>query len=263
MHHRHSRQPLFRSAFSARGNRFRSGPAQSAGERGGRRIRENAPGSRFSVQRRAAAIRCARRRGEHGSAILESFLCMILIGMILFGILQLFQLALADMIAEYAAFRGARSHVVGFSDPFVKREALIKSVPASGPMTNPNPNTYPGYYLNPTATEQSLLRSYMQGEQELLYANWKKFKRFHTNYHCPDYGKELDYDCEICDCSNSDGGCPSVRMQETGIPTVGSNFSFEFVNYPLNIPLHDWLTGKDSITISSKAELQRYPAFLE
>ena len=253
---------MFRRAFSARGSRFRSGPAQFAGERGERRIRENASGSRFSVQRRAA-VRYARRRGEHGSAILESFLCMILIGLILFGILQLFQLALADMIAEYAAFRGARSHVVGFRELFARREALIKSVPASGPMSAPNPYTYPGYSSNPTATEKSLLRSFMLGEQDVTYSYWKKFKRFHTNYHCPHYGEEMDSDCDICDCSNIGGGCPSVKMQETGIPSVGSSFKFEFVNYPLNIPLHDWITGRNSITISSEAELQRYPAFLE
>ena len=66
----------------------------------------------------------ARRKGEHGSAILESFLSMILLGMILFGILQLFQLVLADMVTDYAAFRGARSAAVGFRDEYAIREAL-------------------------------------------------------------------------------------------------------------------------------------------
>jgi len=189
---------------------------------------------------------------------------MILIGMILFGVLQLFQLALADMFAEYAAFRGARSHVVGFNDYYAFREALIKAAPASGPLVLPDPDGYPGFYSDRAGAEKTLLRGFMQGDRNVEYAYWNDRDRFHTNYHCPDYGKRMLHACAICDDStNSCGGRPYVSMQETGIPTVGSDFRFEFVNYPLELPLYDWLTGRESITISSEAELQRCPAFLE
>lgn len=260
---RQSRHPVFREGFPARGIRFRTPAARPAGKRRVHRIRETASRSHFSAKKRVAALRrCVRRRGEHGSAILESFLCMILIGLILFGILQLFQLAVADMIAEYAAFRGARSHVVGFNDHYAYREALIKAAPASGPMVTPDPRSYPGYYADRTGAERTLLRGFMQGDRNMEYSYWIGREMFHTNYHCPHYGEQMNYACPNC-TGNDRRKRPYVSMQETGGPTTGSSFRFEFVNYPLELPLYDWLTGRDSITISSKAELQRCPAFLE
>jgi len=258
-----SPHPPIRGVPAFRGGIPCSEAAQAAGERGVRRVREAASGTRFSAQKRAAAVRFARRKGEHGSAILESFLCMILIGMILFGVLQLFQLALADMIAEYAAFRGARSHVVGFKDFYAFREALIKSAPASGAMIAPDPDSYPGYYSNQAETEKTLLRGFMQGDRNVEYAYWRGGQRFHLSYHCPDYGRPMHYACPYCTYSQNDIRSPYVMMEENGGPSSGSSFRFDFRNYPLEIPLHDWLTGTDSITISSKAELQRRPAFLE
>lgn len=256
------RHPPIRKAPATRGIGSCSEAAQTAGEHGVRHVRETARQTYFSAQKRAAAVRFVRRRGEHGSAVLESFLCMILIGMILFGILQLFQLALADMIAEYAAFRGARSHVVGFNDQYAFREALIKSAPASGGMITPDPDSYPGYLANSAETERTLLRGFMQGDRNVEYAYWLGGQRIHTNYHCPQYGETMQYACGICGTGHG-GRSPYVRMEENGGPTSGSSFRFEFRNYPLHLPLHDWLTGRDSVTITSKAELQRSPAFLE
>ena len=201
----------------------------------------------------------ARRKGEHGSAILESFLSMILIGMILFGILQLFQLVVADMIVEYAAFRGARSAAVGFREEYAIREALVKAAPASGALITPDPDGYPGYNWNPVNTEKSLLRGFMQGDRNVEYANWVGEDRIHTDYHCPHYGERMIGSCGYC------GDCKKhfVRASARGFDQTMS-FQFEFVNYPLKIPLHDWLTGRDSITISSESELTNHSSsFLE
>ena len=199
----------------------------------------------------------ARRKGEHGSAILESFLAMILLGMILFGILQLFQLALADMVADYAAFRGARSAAVGFRDEYAIREALIKSVPASGAIVSPSRGSYTGF--GAVETEKSLLRGFMEGDRHVEYANWVGEDRFHTNYHCPHYGELLIGGCPIC----SRGRGHYVDASAQGFDQT-MRFQFKFVHYPLNIPLHDWPTGRKSIDISSEAELTNHSsAFLE
>ena len=199
------------------------------------------------------ASRYARRKGERGAAILESFLAMILLGLILFGILQLFQLALADMITDYAAFRGARSAAVGFSDFYAIREALIKAAPASGAMITPNLGN------NSLELKKSLLRDYMTGNAYVEYANWVGEDRFHTNYHCPHYGELMLGGCSIC----HQGKKPYVSASANGFDQT-MHFQFEFRHYPLNIPLHDWITGRDSIDISSEAELTNHSsAFLE
>ena len=206
---------------------------------------------------KTAAAMYTRRRGERGSAILESFLAMILLGMILFGILQLFQLALADMVADYAAFRGARSAAVGFRDEYAIREALIKSAPASGPMVTPDRGSYTNW--GAVETEKSLLRGFMEGDRHVEYADWVGEERFHTNYHCPHYGELLIGGCSVCRPSRNH----YVRASAQGFDQT-MHFQFEFVHYPLNIPLHDWLTGRDSIDISSETELTNHSAaFLE
>jgi hypothetical protein len=194
-----------------------------------------------------------RRKGERGSAILETFLSMILLGMILFGILQLFQLAVADMVTEYAAFRGARSAAVGFKDEYAIREALIKSAPVSGAMTEPASR------WGSVEAEKSLLRGFMEGDRNVEYADWRGEDRFHMEYRCPNYGKPLTGGCAICSRGRNRGVNASVQGFDETV-----RFKFEFVRYPLDIPLHDWLTGRDSIDISGEAELTNHSsAFLE
>ena len=202
----------------------------------------------------------ARRKGEHGSAILESFLSMILLGMILFGILQLFQLVLTDMITDYVAFRGARSAAVGFDDVLATREAMVKAAPVSGNLILPEPENYSGWSVE---TEKTLLQEYMRGDIMMDYANWNKEDRIHLNYHCPDYGKPIIGGCSICSRNSNHYVSASADSEKHGERYV-MNFQFEFVNYPLNIPLHDWLTGRESINITGDAELTNHSsAFLD
>ena len=222
------RHTLNGGALRSRGSRTGSEAAQTAAERGGACIRENASRDHDPTGESGFAAMYARRKGEHGAAILETFLCMILIGVILFGILQLFQLVVADMITEYAAFRGARSAAVGFRDDLALREALIKAAPASGRMVTPAYGSYSGYGWNQVETEKSLLRGYMQGDRTVQYANWGSV---HPTVHGSDQTMK---------------------------------FQLEFDNFPLDIPLHELITGRESITISSESELTNHSsAFLE
>lgn len=185
---------------------------------------------------------------------------MILLGMILFGILQLFQLVLTDMITDYVAFRGARSAAVGFDNVLAVREALVKAAPVSGNLVLPEPGNYSGWSVD---TEKTFLQEYMRGDIKMEYANWIGEDRVHLNYHCPDYGKPLIGGCDICS-RNRLGHKTNhyVAASAQGFETM--RFHFEFVNYPLNIPLHDWLTGRDSINITGEAELTNHSsAFLD
>lgn len=227
--HCRPRSMLSGGAMRSRGSRNGSEAAQTAAERREDCIRENASRGLDSAGESGFAAMYARRKGEHGAAILESFLCMILIGVMLFGILQLFQLVVADMITEYASFRGARSASVGFRNDLALREALVNAAPASGSMVTPAYSDYAGYNWNRVETEKSLLRGYMQGERTVQYANWNT----------------IHYDV--------DGNGQKILK-----------FSLEFDNFPLNIPLHELITGRDSITISSQTELTNHSsAFLE
>ena len=257
--HCRPRHMLNGGALQSRGSRSGSEAARTATEQREDYVRGNAFRDLASNGKNGFAAMYARRKGEHGAAILESFLCMVLIGMILFGILQIFQLVVADMVTDYAAFRGARSAAVGFRDELALREALVKAAPVSGPLVIPNYGSYSGYGWNQLETEKSLLRGFMQGERLVEYADWVGKDRYHMSYQCPHYGQPLIGGCSIC----GSGGQHHVRAGAQGFDQ-SMRFRFEFVNYPLSIPLHDWLTGRESITISGESELTNHSsAFLE
>lgn len=231
-----------------------------------RSLHRHPAGLRPQISSRAAF---ARRKGEHGSAIIETFMSMVMLGLILFGILQLFQLALADMVTDYAAFRGARSSAVGFRDEYAYREALIKTAPVSGPMISPKKEIYSGYGQGGSIeTEKSLLKGYMEGERNVKYAYWTTENVYHTNYKCPNYGKPLEGTCPNCKIPGC--GCRVTQGYVQGYDQT-TEFEFEFNYYPLNLPLNDLFTscssccgGRNYIRIAGKAELANHSsAYLE
>lgn len=250
-----SRHSHGRAAFLSRGDRTGSGAAQAAPERPRFFARAHA-GPRSGAHELKAASAFVQRKGEHGSAILETFLSMILLGIILFGAIQVFQLFLANMITDYAAFRGARSAAVGFREDYAMREALIKAAPVSGSIITPDPATYPGFRRNPVETEKSLLTSFMEGDNEMDYAYWIGAERVHTNYQCPQYGRRMTSSCEIC--GRQFDRDHYVRGGVTRVSDDFVVFTFDFRNYPLNVPLHGWITGRDSIDISGETKLRDY-----
>lgn len=78
---------------------------------------------------------------ESGQAIVETTLTMIIICLLLFGLLQVFQIAVADMVTSYSAFYAGRSYAVGFSADgegapwwrqLVYKAARVRAIPASG-----------------------------------------------------------------------------------------------------------------------------------
>lgn len=183
---------------------------------------------------------------------------MLLLGFILFGALQLFQLVLADMITDYAAFRGARSASVGFKEEYAFREALIKAAPISGTIITPDIASYSGFSRNAVETEKSLLTSFMEGTNEMQYAYWIGAEHVHTNYECPHYGERLTSGCKIC------GGQYDRDHYVRGGVTRAANdfivFTLDFRNYPLNVPFNKWLTGRETIDISGQVMLKDYSA---
>ena len=195
------------------------------------RVHENAfrGRDRGPTGKRGFAATYARRKGEHGSAILETFYSICLIGVILIGVFQIFLLVVADMITDYSAFRGARSAAVGFREEYAMREAQIKSAPVSGQMIKPDFESYPGFGMNRVGTEKRLLREYMQDYREVEYANWHDLDPNPLN----DFGQSV-------------------------------HFHYEFDHYPLSIPVYDVITGRNSVRISGEATLTNHAsAFLE
>lgn len=109
---------------------------------------------------------------ESGQAIVETTLTMIIISLLLFGLLQIFQIAVADMITSYSSFYAGRSYAVGFSAEansapwwrrLVHKAARVRAIPASGK------RIFPAGYEN----EQNIIWRYLTDyNQWLEYEYW-------------------------------------------------------------------------------------------
>lgn len=120
------------------------------------------------------------RSGERASSIVEAMLCMFLLLLLTFGLLQFFYYSVAQMVTDYAAFRAARSATVGFREDAYQREARLKVIPAAGQMRNPVDliNGDPASFPFKTAIEQFyyeklVILDYLRLHQDgLRYQYW-------------------------------------------------------------------------------------------
>jgi len=69
---------------------------------------------------------------QRGATIVESMICMLLLCMVLFGLLQIFQWTMAKMVCEYSSFYAAKARSVGFSDTLSVKFARVAAIAASG-----------------------------------------------------------------------------------------------------------------------------------
>lgn len=199
---------------------------------------------------------CKRIRN---ASILESFFALFVLLIILFGILQLYQVILAGMVTEYAAFRAARSSAVGFSDYLVDREARVKAIPVSGAMVQPySARDFAGQ----VTSERRDIERFMEGTRYMDYEYWHSEIISHKSYRCPDYGKPLlGGSCGICKATNVSSASLSVSQHITGDNT---KTQVTFNNYPLTMPLYEIFAKDGNVTISKSAELTNHAStFLE
>lgn len=69
---------------------------------------------------------------QRGATIVESMVCMLLLFMVLFALLQIFQWTMAKMVCEYSSFYAAKASAYGFADTIVENAARVAAIAASG-----------------------------------------------------------------------------------------------------------------------------------
>ena len=207
---------------------------------------------------RSRGFSCGRdRRSCSGAAILESVLVMVVLLLILFGFLQLFQLSMARAFADFAAFRGARSASVGFRDYLVQREARLRSIPASGIMTEPTESRYFDSAEEQFAFEKSVIPLFSGGRQYLEYDHWLSgASAVHSDYHCPYYGLPSSSGGDGCTCSCATG--KAAVYVETSRTDEAVKTVFRFRNYPFVMPLREAFFQGNGMDISSEVKLTNH-----
>jgi hypothetical protein len=120
---------------------------------------------------------------EKGQAILESLLAFIILCLIFFGLLQVFHIAVADMITDYSAFFAGRAYAVGFAADentddwkrnLVGKAARVRAIPASGKRIFPEGN----------GAEKEVIKRYLtKSAQWLQYEYWGGDNIYDTAYY--------------------------------------------------------------------------------
>lgn len=91
---------------------------------------------------------------ERGSTITESMLCFIVLIILTFGFLGIFQLFTTKIATEYGAYQAARARSLGYNDAIVMRAGRLGVAAVSGPDISavPLPNIDNSYLISATAT---------------------------------------------------------------------------------------------------------------
>lgn len=198
------------------------------------------------------------RNSESGQTIVESVLTLLILCLILFGLLQIFHLSIAQMLTDYSAFCTARSYSVGFDDYLVGRTSRVAAIGASGHMTYPEDSTS-NSALELLAEEEIRIPEYIQGDRWLNYQYW------HGNTL-----EDNEYDSRYW---NTDGGgkyevhAPytvlSYSATETLDETVEVNTTFHnypFIYFDLMDPGHEWFSREDAVDVTGSSEVMNYSA---
>lgn len=183
------------------------------------------------------------RKKEKGQSMLESMLCMIVLCLILFGFLQVFNIAIAKLLCDYSAYRSARSYAVGFQNFLINRSARVAAIGASGQLVEPDNQDF-GTPMNQFAFERVMIPEYLQGARWIEYEYWEG---------------ENEYDPRFYNASVTP---PSTYIRssytETGAGTVQMNVSFN--DYPF--PLFD-LMDKDRVWFDSAGRTRQIDGHAE
>jgi len=94
-------------------------------------------GGIWSHDRLTGAKWFKRRNGRTGQSMIESCMVVALISLLLFGMLQLSHVFMAQEVLDFAAFSGARARAVGFNDFMVQKAVRVACIPIAGRLVTP------------------------------------------------------------------------------------------------------------------------------
>jgi len=161
----------------------------------------------------------ANRKSECGQVITETLLCMLLICLVFFGLMQVFHMAVANMITNYAAWSAARSSIVGFDEQIVGRSARVASIGASGILTRSGSGEATGVDSDSLEAQFNLEKSripyYLSGELYFEYDHWNTMDEGLQND-----GKKDDNTHLTIDIDNNDPEYSTVKVNFMRYPLL-------------------------------------------
>lgn len=192
-----------------------------------------------------------KNRRERGQTVIESTFAMLLLCLVLFGLLQIFHLYVAQMLTDFSAFYTARSKAVGFADYITERSGRVLVASASGPRVWPSDTTSDsGINSSTMYGEEMMLHEYITGERWLEYQYWNAGNS---------YGEEWSSSAEAPRTYFNQGSITDTNGQ---IRSTAAFYNYPFALFDLMDPGRVWFgnVAKDVLiqAVSQQADYSAY-----
>ncbi|MBR2508201.1 MAG: pilus assembly protein [Lentisphaeria bacterium] len=76
---------------------------------------------------------CRKKSSQSGSSMLETLIALIMLCLLFFGAMQIFQWAFARMFCDYSSFYAAKAFSLGYAYRTISKAARVAAIPISGP----------------------------------------------------------------------------------------------------------------------------------
>ena len=155
-----------------------------------------------------------KKRTERGATILESLLCILLLCLIFFGLMQIFQWSMAQMLTEYSSFYAAKAYSLGYSRSIVERASRIAITGASGEDISGTPTVAPFTRQNLSDAASEYMSYGQYGPSTINYEYWE-----------PD---NVTSDTPIIEVNYSNTGTTTIdsRVRVKNMPLLAENLSW-------------------------------------
>lgn len=114
-----------------------------------------------------------KKNSERGATILESLMCILFLCLIFFGLMQIFQWSMAQMLTEYSSFYAAKAYSLGYSNRIIERAARVAITGASGQDVSATPTVAPFSQKNLSEAAEEYMRYGQYGSRGIRFEYWE------------------------------------------------------------------------------------------
>lgn len=160
------------------------------------------------------------KKSERGATILESLICILLLTLLFFGLMQIFQWSMAKMLTEYSSFYANKAYSLGYSYSIARRAAQVAVTGASGRDISNIPTILPS-----NASSDQKRRMLSSAAEE--YMNYGRYgpRGINFEYWEPD---NITSDTPLVEISYPDEGSQIIESQVRirNMPLLTENLSW-------------------------------------
>jgi hypothetical protein len=162
-----------------------------------------------------------KKKSERGATILESLMCILLLCLIFFGLMQIFQWSMAQMLTEYSSFYAAKAYSLGYTRKIVIRASRVAITGASGQDISAEPTIIPP---NASSEERQRILS-IPAKEYMMYGQYGP-RNINFEYWDPDNITSDTPIVEVYPLDSPDARIIYGRVKIKNMPLLAENLSW-------------------------------------